>query len=292
MGDRTRVISLSDGRRLTLRPATRADLQGMTALYDALPLEDRRLRFFTASRPSQGTIERLIDATDHGGLWLVAVTDDGRIVADAGYTVGTDGDAEFAITVDEAWRGWLGSHLLDVVLCDAAEHGLHSMRAEIMSENRRMLRLAERRGYARVDDPDPSVVEVTMPTDADRPSWPARHGRRRLLVEGCGGRWHGDAEAWRGGWTVVTCGGPDSKSVPVCPLVEGRPCPLVVGADLVVIAARSTDTTARLLIGHQRAGSSAPVLVERDVGPDELWARLDAALPAGEQPQHRAPTTP
>jgi RimJ/RimL family protein N-acetyltransferase len=292
MGHRTRVISLPDGRRLTLRPAARADLQGMTALYDALPVDDRRLRFFTASRPSRGTIERLIDATDHGGLWLVAVTDDGRIAADAGYTVGTDGDAEFAITVDEAWRGWLGSHLLDVVLHDAAEHGLHSMRAEVMSENRRMLRLAERHGYARVDAPDPSVVEVTMPTDAERPSWPARHGRRRLLVEGCGGRWHGDAEAWREGWTVVTCGGPDAKSVPVCPLAEGRPCPLVEGADLVVIAARSTATTAQLLVGHQHAGSSAPVLVERGTRPEELSARLAAPPSAGEQSQPRAPTTP
>jgi [ribosomal protein S18]-alanine N-acetyltransferase len=271
MSDRTRVVSLPDGRALTVRPAIPADVDGLVALYDSLSVEDRRRRFFTASHPPRKLLERFVEATDRNGLWFVAVTEDGEIVADGGYTMRPDGDGEFALTVGKAWRGWLGSYLLDAVLSDAAEHGVRNLRADIMLENRPMLRLAERRGYATVDEPDWMIVNVVISTEGGRPGWPPVHDRPRLLVEGCGARWHADTEAWAAGWDVVTCAGPGARSVATCPLLDGEPCPLVEGADLVVVALRPSDPRhAAVLDGHASAGSTPPVLDEATMSPDAL----------------------
>src|SRR5262245_11009936 len=213
MSDRTRVVALADGRHVTVRPATRADVDGLASLYASLSAEDRRRRFFTGSDPPRELLERFVDATEHQGLWLVAATEDGEIVADGGYMVRADGDAEFALTVARPGRGGLGSYLLDAIRSDAAQHGVCNLRADILIENRPMLRLVEHRGYATIDQPDWAVLSVTMSTDGRRPAWPPGHDRPRLLVEDCGARWHGDAEAWAAGWDVVTCAGPGSRSV-------------------------------------------------------------------------------
>jgi L-amino acid N-acyltransferase YncA len=278
MGDRSRVVALPDRRTVTVRPATRADVDGLARLYESLSAEDRRRRFFTRSDPPLALLERFVDATERDGLWLVAVTDDGDVVADGGYTIRADGDAEFALTVAKPWRGGLGSYLLDALRSDAADHGVHNLRADILLENRPMLRLVARRGYATVDQPDWAVVNVTMSTGGGRPAWPPVHDRPRLLVEGCGGHWHAAAEAWAAGWDVVTCAGPCSRSVPVCPVLEGKPCPLVEGADLVVVAVRPTDPSRDgLLDGHLRAGSTPSVLDESTLAPDGLSRRLTQA---------------
>jgi RimJ/RimL family protein N-acetyltransferase len=287
MSDRTRVVNLPDGRTLTVRPATGADVDALVALYDTLSVEDRRRRFFTATRPPRRLFERLVEVAERGGRWLVAETDGGEIVADVGYTMCTDGDGEFALTVREDWRGWLGSYLLDAVLADAAERGLQNLRADILVENRPMLALAARRGYATWDQPDWTIVDVTIATDGGRPSWPPAHARPRLLVEGCTARWHADAEAWADGWDVVTCAGPGARSVPTCPLLDGAPCPLVEGADLVLVATRPNDSSRKpLLEGHVRASSTPPVLDESAMSPEELSARL------GELPQQFAQVGP
>ena len=191
----------------------------------------------------------------------MAVTDDGTVVADGGYVALDDGDGEFAITVTQPWRGWLGPYLLDVLFQQAAAHGLENLHAEILRNNRRMLALIEHRGYASFDQPDWTMASVTVSATGGRPSWPPEHARRRLLVEGCAGHW-GQAEAARAaGWDVVTCSGPGERSVPMCPLVEGAPCPLVEGADLVVVAPPRADARVdELLAGHERSSSVQPVI--------------------------------
>ena len=62
------------------------DIEGLEDLYEALSIEDRYLRFFAPVRPHRSLIERFIGASDRGGIWLVAVTDEGEVVADAATT--------------------------------------------------------------------------------------------------------------------------------------------------------------------------------------------------------------
>ena len=152
-------------------------------MYESLSTEDRYRRFFSMARPQRRVMERLVDAAAGGGLWLVAVTDDGTIVADVGFTTLPDGDAELAITVTQPWRGWLGPFLLDVLAHRAAAHGIHNLRATVLLENRKMLRLAARRGCATFSYPDNNIIELTMASGEGMPGWPPAHDRPRLLVE-------------------------------------------------------------------------------------------------------------
>jgi len=154
MTDRVTNVPLPEGHTLTVRPATTGDIDGLMALYDSLSNEDRHLRFFTLTRPRRQVMEHFIEANYKHGLWLVAVTDGGEIVADGGYTRLPDGDAEFALTVRKDWRGWLGPFLLDLLLHDAGEHDIDNLRAIVLRENRPMMRLIERHGYACIDQPD------------------------------------------------------------------------------------------------------------------------------------------
>jgi hypothetical protein len=215
--------------------------------------------------------ERFIEANAEDGLWVVAVSDDGGVVADGGYTRLRSGDAELALTVREDWRGWLGSYLFDLILREAAEHGIDNLRAVILRENRPMVRLVERHGCAVVDQSEWAIVETTTSTHGGRPSWPPVHERRRLLVELCSGRWRGDAEAWSAGWDVVLCPGPGAASVGACPMLEGRRCPLVDGADGVVVASYTNDERHDLLVNAHRAMSTqTPVLDEASASESDV----------------------
>jgi hypothetical protein len=263
MADRTARIETPDGRTLTVRPATPRDVDGLMALYESLSSDDRHRRFFTLSRPRRELLEHFVEATGNDGLWLVAVTDDGEVVADGGYSRQPDGDAEFALTVRQDWRGGVGSHLFDLILRDAAAHGVENLRGDILRENRPMLRIIEEHGYATIDQPDWTMVEATVSTHGGRPSWPPVHRHRRVLVEECGGRWSADAEAWAAGWDIITCPGPGARSVGTCPLLAGEHCPLVDGADAVVVAGPSSDPNRdALLAAHHRSTSTPPVVDE------------------------------
>jgi RimJ/RimL family protein N-acetyltransferase len=266
------LVQLPEGHTLALRTATLADVPGLTRMYKSLSDEDRYRRFFSVSRPRKQLMERFVEANEKGGLWLVAVADDGTIVADVGYTLLANGDAEVAITVSEHWRGWLGPFLLETIAERAAARGIHNLRATILLENRKMLRLAARRGCAIVDYPDASMVELTMATDHGIPGWAPVHDRPRLLVEGCGGRWHGLDAARRAGWDVIACAGPGSSRVGPCPLLtEGGHCPLVDDADEIVTAFPASDERGvELAAAHARRGTAAPIVADADWRPEAV----------------------
>jgi len=189
------------------------------------------------------------------------------------------GVAQLAIQVPSLWRlGYRPRLLPDLLLRDAGEHDIDNLRAVVLRENRPMVRLIERRGYAIVDQPDWAIVEATVSTHGDRPSWPPVHGRRRLLVESCSGRWHADVEAWHAGWDVMACPGPDAHGVRTCPLLEGRQCPLVDGADAVVVAAHPNDPHHDPLVAaHRRMATPVPVVDEATASPEEVSKLLDGA---------------
>jgi hypothetical protein len=185
------------------------------------------------------------------------------------------------LTVRPDWRGGLGSTLFDAIRHDAEQHGVDNLRADILRENRPMVRIIERQGYASIDQPDWTVLEATLSTHGGRPGWPPRHVRRRLLVEECGGRWHADAQAWAAGWDVITCPGPGARSVGPCPLLEGGRCPLVDGADAVVVVPRADDAHRSELMGAHRRSTPVPVLDEATVAPDAVTALLESAPDGG-----------
>ena len=144
------TVSLSGGRTLTVRTVTKADVEGLNALFESLSDDDRYFRFFGLSHPARKFIEQLARAADEGGYRLVAVVSgpENKLVAEAGYAILPDGNGEFALTVAAGWRGWLGPFLLDAVVAAAAARQVPNLQADILASNARMLALVAGRGYA------------------------------------------------------------------------------------------------------------------------------------------------
>lgn len=80
-----------------------------------------------------------------------------------------DGNGEFALTVADGWRGWLGPYLLDALVAVAAARGVPNLQADILVSNIRMLALVSNRGYVTLDR-EASQVRVAIDAAQPRPS--------------------------------------------------------------------------------------------------------------------------
>lgn len=255
-GDETiRSVELSDGRKLDVRAARPGDADGVSALYARLPVPDLEARFFSAHQPGEAVVEGWVSIADRGGLTLVAEVIDGSgasIVAEAGYALLPNGDGELGITVDPDWRGWLAPWLLDALVERAAANGVANIEADVLVRNRKMIALLGHRGRVVVDHPDWRQVRLVISTTGSTPSWPKVSDRPHVLVAEPHGRWEDEAAARAQGFDVRTCPGPDGPR-PHCPVLEGRPCPLVEGADAIVFALPLEDPrSGEILADHRR----------------------------------------
>lgn len=262
-----RAVLLAHGRRLVVRPVEPDDIEGLAALYAGLDDDSRYRRFFSLYRPDREFFERLVAIADRGGAGLVAtVTDhDGertKIIADAGYELLPDGDGELAITVDHAWRGWLGPYLLDVLVDVAAAHDVPDIEAEVLATNGPMLAVLRSRGWAAMPEDDWSVMRAVIGTMGRIPRWPPVADGVRVLVEGAGGHWHDHGGVGAAGLEVLCCPGPGARSQR-CPALAGEPCPLAAGADVIVVH-HPADTAAwrTLRETHPQLHPGVPVCVE------------------------------
>lgn len=162
------IVSLFDGRALTVRTVTEADVEGLDALFEGLSEDDRYYRFFGLSHPGRTFLEQLVRAADEGGYRLVAIVSgaEDKLVAEAGYALLPDGNGEFALTVADGWRGWLGPYLLDALVAAAAARDVPNLQADILVSNIRMLALVSSRGYVTIDR---AASEVRVAIDAAQP---------------------------------------------------------------------------------------------------------------------------
>ena len=258
------VIELPDDRRLTIRAMGDGDADGIMALYAGLSADDRYRRFFSSYHAPLTFVHSWIRRTTKAGFGVVAVVDaDGpaaRLVGEAGYTLLPNDDGELAITIAHDWRGWLGPYLLDLLVVAAAARGVPNLEADVLTENRPMQAILHHRGDVTIDDNnDFTVVRLAIgAASGATPTWPASPSRR-VLVEISGARWPHGGAAHKAGMDVLSCGVRDST----CPALQGRPCPLAAGADLVVVALPPSDErTQALLAAHARLHPGVPIVVQ------------------------------
>lgn len=282
---------LCGGRRLTLRPVQPVDVDGLETLFRTLSEDDRYRRFFTTICPSRRLLERFANTEADGGFRMVAVNEDGHIVAEAGFGPPAEGDAEFSVTVSPHWRGWLGPYLLNLLVEEAGQHGVKNLEAVILTANRTMLAVVAARGCAVIDHPDWTVVQIAIGVADGMPVWPGKARHPRLLVESPAlADWSGTAAARAHGFTVIGC--PISSAVRHrrCPALGGRACPLAAGADAIVVAQGIEDrSAAALLEAHRRLHGAVPVFLETATdGERPPWAPpgipiIDRRRPAAER---------
>ncbi len=283
-----RRVDLPPGRALVVRPVGPGDVDALMALYDGLSDDDRYRRFFSAYRPDRAFFERAAAVRSRGGHGLVAVEAataperELRIVGEANYELLPNGDGELAMAVAADWRVWLDPELIDALVDAAADRGVPNLEADVLATNAPMLALLRSRGYANLSSDDWVSLRLIVGTRGRTPTWPRGAVRGggpagpRVLVEAPGGRWHAAREAADAGFDVIACSGPRGGR---CPALAGEPCPLVAGADAVVVSRPRDDERWRSLVdAHARAHPGVPVCVEPRPGGDVDDPRLVVSI--------------
>ncbi len=143
-----RDVLLRDGSTLRLQAPTPADYDDIKKFYDGLSLESRYMRFHGYGRTD--TAARA--AAEAGGVDRVSLIarHDGPVVAVAGF----DGlreprAAEVAFAVADGFkRRGTGTRMLEQLAEIAAQRGIKRFDAEVMADNRPMLRVFEHAGFA------------------------------------------------------------------------------------------------------------------------------------------------
>ena len=278
---------LGDGRTVGLRPVRPEDGPLLEDFYSRLSFESRRFRFFSGWRVDAETAADFAAIADRGGFAVLAVAEeDGveRVVGDVRWTRPSQvpGVPEMAIAIrDDYQRSGLGRVLLDVLASEAWARGITTFAATLLTANLGMRRLIEDRGFAVVDHDDPNTVQVIMGTDGDPPPWPvagepvAGERRPRVLVEGPGWWGREDERLLRhAGYDVLQCLGPRRSQS--CPLLAGDRCPLVEGADAVVLSV-PPEYQGEMLEAAHAARTPVPVVV-RAGGGDRLLQEVAARI--------------
>ncbi|SOY72638.1 GNAT family N-acetyltransferase [Cupriavidus taiwanensis] len=173
-GGETESWTAGRGTQVTLRRTRAQDGAALRAMVDALSRESRYFRFLTGGRVVDEIVAGLAAPGD-GGVALVVVAPgaDGSqaIVASAEYVL-SGRIAEFAVVVADAWQGQgLGRRLI-ARLCELARAaGLHGLRGDVLSENRRMLAILQGLGFASRRNPHDSFLhEVSLVLAEPAPS--------------------------------------------------------------------------------------------------------------------------
>ena len=254
------------GQRLLIRPVRPEDDSELLRLHEALDVDDRYWRFFSASSPPLEFFTDLTTVHEHGGARLVAVLhrpfSDDRIIGEAGYNLLPNGDGELEITVERGVRGWLAPYLLDALVELAAQSAVPNLEADVLTVNAPMLALLRSHGSVMMRHEGWRVVRLLIGTDGRGPTWPGPHDRPRVLIERQGGRWPREDEANGAGFDLLVCAGATNEERE-CPLQVGEPCPLAAEADIIVMSHPSGDDHWQTLVaGHAEFHPGVPVFID------------------------------
>jgi acetyltransferase len=157
-----------DGTPVTVRPIRPEDATIEREFVDSLSPQTRYLRFMGSLKNlTPAMLARFTQVDYDREMALIGVVSAGgteRQVGVARYVVYPDGTScEFAIVVSEDWQGrGLARHLMLRLIEIARERGLHVMAGQILTENMRMLQLAQSLGFVARDGQDPGVREVRL----------------------------------------------------------------------------------------------------------------------------------
>jgi RimJ/RimL family protein N-acetyltransferase len=165
--DLAAVDLLGDGRLIEIRPLRPDDQADLLAALSRVSDESMRRRFFALRRSFSDreiAFFTKVDFIDH--VALVAIADpQGRreIVGGARYIVIRPGTAEFAMCIVDGYQGQgIGTALISRMIALARRAGLRHLVADILAENRAMLRVCETSGPRMSSHREHAVLHVTL----------------------------------------------------------------------------------------------------------------------------------
>ena len=163
-------IRLRDGTSLQVRPTEPADLPHMARNFAKLTPEDIHQRFFEyLSALPEGLARGVTRPQPRCDLALVAVPPaDERSDEIYGLVqlacIDKGDEAEYAIMVRHDWQGrGLGWGLTEAALREARRRGLSHIRAYVLPDNARMLKMLHEFGFSlRIDPTDPHLIRADL----------------------------------------------------------------------------------------------------------------------------------
>jgi RimJ/RimL family protein N-acetyltransferase len=158
---------LRDGISIEVRALKPEDEAGMLAAIERTGVQSRQRRFFVMKREFSETERNFfmkVDFTNHVALVAVA-QEDGKptIIGGGRYIVFELQRAEMAFVVVDCWQGrGIGSILMRHLIKIAGDAGLHELIAEVLPENRAMLKVFAKYGFKRAAPHDPQTVHLGL----------------------------------------------------------------------------------------------------------------------------------
>ncbi|MEV8149123.1 GNAT family N-acetyltransferase [Arthrobacter sp. NPDC080073] len=160
-------VVLRDGGTAHLRPISPEDADALQAFHTAQSETSIYMRFFSfKSRLSSKELRRFTEV-DHKDRVAFVITIGGEIVGVGRYDRLDDPtEAEVAFNISDAQQGrGIGSILLEHLAAAARENGIRRFTAEVLPENRKMLRVFADAGYELARRFDDGVVSVEFNID-------------------------------------------------------------------------------------------------------------------------------
>jgi acetyltransferase len=165
-----REIVLSDGATAFVRPVRPEDEEMFRTFFQKVSDEDLRMRFFQTVRHFSHEFIAQLTQLDYARSIALVALDPGtsemlgavRLHADANYDRG-----EYGILVRSDLKGHgLGWRLMQIMIEYARWLGLRSIEGEVLQENRTMIAMCRRLGFAVSTNPDdPGLVDVSLRLD-------------------------------------------------------------------------------------------------------------------------------
>jgi GNAT superfamily N-acetyltransferase len=148
---------------LTLRVVGESDLEAVIAAYRGLSPQSMYRRFFTLTPDPAPLVERQFSMIDHDDHEALVVVEENEIVGIAHWDRAgcCPAEAEIAITIADRWqRRGLGRVLIRALAGDAYRHGIDTLTATVLADNRAALGLAVTNHPASVhlDGPEAHLV--------------------------------------------------------------------------------------------------------------------------------------
>ena len=183
----TTAVVLRDGSTLHLRPIRCDDQERLQDLFSRLSPHTVYLRFHHMLRQlSREEATRLCTVDYENSFALVGTVGEGteeKLIAVARYYRLTSADeAEMAVVVEDAYQGkGIGTQLLEQLANVARGKGIRSFQAEVLAENREMLKVLMDSGFQIAQELEHGVYRVVWPI-APTPAAEERSAQREKIA--------------------------------------------------------------------------------------------------------------
>lgn len=159
-------VVLADGGTAHLRPIVPQDAPLLEDFHSRLSERTIYYRFFSAKRKLSEQEVRRFTVVDYDDRVALVALIGGRLIGVARYDRLNDTDAEVAFVVEDAHQGrGIGSVLLEHIAAAARERGVRRFVAEVLAENRQMIRVFTDAGYSATRSFESGTVSLTFPIE-------------------------------------------------------------------------------------------------------------------------------